>query len=105
MAIATPVSARCRWRSRPEPTCSSASPALFVANEGQFSDSSILYAFDGSGASVALGDSAIDFDVYQSQGTLLGAPIVGRPAEQFSVAFPGANSVAPAGTVLSADRL
>ena len=42
-----------------------ASPALFVANEGQWEDSSISYAFYGAGANVLHTDSGPVFQLFQ----------------------------------------
>jgi hypothetical protein len=64
------------------------SPALFVANQGQFSDAAVRYAYQGPGANVLLTDSGPVIQAFQKAAT---------QSEQFSVRFEGANAVSPVG--------
>ncbi len=69
-----------------------ASPALFVENQGQWSDSSIRYVHDGSGVDVAVTDLGVVFRAADTDLQLL----------QFSASFVGASAVRPVGREPSA---
>ncbi|MHB1034950.1 MAG: DUF7948 domain-containing protein [Pirellulales bacterium] len=81
-------------------------PAVFVENQGQWADDSVRYAFNGSGASVAMTDHGPVFQLYQEDP---GARASRAPedfgafeplaiqATQFSASFAGANTVVPTG--------
>ncbi len=91
------------------------SPALFVANEGQWADASVRFMHQGNGANVALTDTgaafqilkredATDLDEAQFRGWLSESPEAqvdvgdnATEALQFSASFVGANRVAPVG--------
>jgi hypothetical protein len=68
------------------------SPALFVENQGQWSDSSIRYVHDGNGIDVAMTDTAVVFRATDTDLQML----------QFSASFVGANAVRPVGLQRSA---
>jgi hypothetical protein len=68
------------------------SPALFVENQGQWSDPSIRYVHDGTGFDVAMLDAGVRFRSADADLQLL----------QFSAAFVGANLVRPTGLERSA---
>ena len=93
----------------------SASPALFVQNQGQWADESVRYVHNGSWANVAMTDAGPVFQVFRSarsDGTG-GVFSNGRPEDisrlgadrgpsekgvlQFSASFIGANAVPPVG--------
>ncbi len=69
-----------------------ASPALFVENQGQWSDSSIRYVHDGNGVDVAVTDMGVVFRAADTDLQLL----------QFSASFVGASAVRPVGREQSA---
>lgn len=86
------------------------SPALFVANEGQWADGAVRYAFHGSGANVLHTDAGPVFDVFQARASgewpegLIESP--GGPAAsdgppvggtRVSVTFSGASCSRPVG--------
>ncbi len=62
-------------------------PALFVENQGQWSDPSIRYAHDGEGVDVAMTDAGVLFGAADADGQML----------RFSASFVGADSVQPVG--------
>ena len=64
-----------------------AANAIFAENQGQWSDESIRYAFDGNGANVLFTDTGPVFQLFGNEG----------PAGQFSAQFDGANNVSPVG--------
>ena len=63
------------------------SPALFVENQGQWSDASVRYVHDGDGVDVAMTDAGVLFRATDADTQML----------QFSVSFVGANLVQPIG--------
>lgn len=85
-------------------------PALFVENHGQWADSSVRYAFHGSGANVLLTDTGPVLQLFQAAGGAASTPpedpLADPPppilAAQVSVTFDGANTVTPVGINKSA---
>ena len=85
----------------------SVSPALFVENQGQWSDPSIRYAHDGNSVDVAMTDSAVIFQITKGGpaeefgGSWLpgdqGSQDTNARSLQFSASFLGANQVQAAG--------
>ncbi|MHB1036456.1 MAG: DUF7948 domain-containing protein [Pirellulales bacterium] len=84
----------------------SALPAVFVGNQGQWADDSVRFAFNGSGANVAMTDHGPVFQLFQQDpGARASRPledlIAREPAAiqalQFSANFVGANAVVPTG--------
>jgi len=97
----------------------SVSPALFVENQGQWTDESVRYVHQGNGANVAMTDSGPVFQVFRQEpreGTDgapgdLTDPLDGDRFDpddydtemlQFSAAFVGASTVSPVGLEPSA---
>jgi hypothetical protein len=70
----------------------SLSPALFVENQGQWSDPSVRYVHDGDRIDVAMTDTGVVFRAVDTDLQLL----------QFSASFVGANVVRPVGLEQSA---
>jgi len=68
------------------------SPALFVENQGQWSDPTIRYVHDGEGVDVAVTDMGVVFRATDTDLQML----------QFSASFGGANAVRPVGLERSA---
>jgi hypothetical protein len=87
------------------------SPALFVANEGQWADESVRFVFNGRGASVAHTDSGLVFELFRQEtqdgdagqdgydvtGSQGGAGTAELESLRFSASFDGANAVTPVG--------
>ncbi|MBM4031477.1 MAG: LEPR-XLL domain-containing protein, partial [Planctomycetes bacterium] len=67
-----------------------ASPALFAANLGQWQDPSVRYVFQGAASAVAHTDAGVLFQISQRAEA-------GIQRSAFSVAFVGAEAVAPVG--------
>jgi len=70
----------------------SLSPALFVENQGQWSDPTIRYVHDGDGVDVAMTDTGVVFRATDTDLRML----------QFAASFVGANAVRPVGLQRSA---
>ncbi len=68
------------------------SPALFVENQGQWSDPSIRYVHDGEGIDVAMTDTGVVFRATDTDLQMF----------QFSASFVGANPIRPVGLDRSA---
>ncbi|MCY2924979.1 MAG: SBBP repeat-containing protein, partial [Planctomycetota bacterium] len=83
----------------------STSPALFVENQGQWSDSSVRYVHNGDGVNVAMTDAGIAFQVFQQDTAAPASDPLGPTGEQsapmrgmsFGVSFVGATPVVPVG--------
>ncbi|MCD6364440.1 MAG: LEPR-XLL domain-containing protein, partial [Planctomycetes bacterium] len=79
------------------------SQALFVENQGQWTDSSIAYAFCGDGANVLFTDSGPVFELFRrgsagdDPGLLASSPASVTEWARFSVQFDGAQATAPTG--------
>src|SRR5574340_659339 len=84
------------------------SPPLFAENLGQWSDTSVRYALHGPAANVLMTDTGPVFQLLHTEPSDAGAepidPAIPFPIEpsvtqcaEFSVAFDGANAVAPVG--------
>jgi len=91
-----------------------ASPALFVENQGQWTDDTIEYGFHGAGANIAFRDGEIAFQVFQQEpvdgdranvdepnpdapGDLPSEPECETHATAFTLSFDDANEVTPVG--------
>ncbi len=86
-------------------------PALFVENQGQWTDEAVRFLHQGDGANVAMTDEGVTFEVYRraelegAEADRLGMRPGDRPpsandlreALQFSAEFVGAHPVAPIG--------
>jgi hypothetical protein len=67
-------------------------PAVFVENQGQWSDPSVRYGYSAGGVSVAMTDAGPVFQASQDAGT---------DAVLFSASFVGANVITPVGVTAS----
>ena len=74
-----------------------ASPALFAQNEGQWTDQSVRYAFNGSDANILFTDAGLGFQLYPSSADNSPTTDTAIEPEQFTVHFTGGNQVAPVG--------
>ncbi|MBM4034209.1 MAG: hypothetical protein FJ291_20855 [Planctomycetes bacterium] len=70
------------------------SPALFVENQGQWSDSEVRFAHDGLGTNVGMTGTGLVFQTFRS---LPGDTTGQMELNEFSTSFVGANPVAPQG--------
>jgi hypothetical protein len=72
----------------------SVSPALFVENQGQWSDPSVRYVHDGKGVDVVITDAKVLFQSMDTDAHVL----------RFSASFAGSNQVRPVGREPSESR-
>lgn len=97
-------------------------PALFVENQGQWADAAVRYFHQGQGASVAMMDSRVAFQVVRREALdpasaeeatsfasrlrkeRLGVPLANPEMRQFSAEFVGAVAVRPLGLQPSETR-
>jgi hypothetical protein len=77
-------------------------PSVFIENVGQWADSSVRYALDGTGANVGLTDKGPRFQLFRR------ADGAAEPAaaemREFALVFDGASPVAPVGRELSSRK-
>ncbi len=96
--------------SAPEIELFNTSPALFVENQGQWSDASVRFMHQGDGANVAMTDTGPVFQLFRREATDATARVQAEPLGrgpdteeyvtqtlQFSANFVGANQVEPVG--------